>query len=271
MVGCVIRVADIVYPLSAEPDWRGFAWVANPQVGICVVDYLNKALRRSDNVVFSCVVPLDGAYWVIAEEQAEEVEWAVMLMDAHLTEDFYKELSPREIAEQPDNDVRFHLMAIRAAIRYESIHPDDLLILVDRALEDSGEEASTNFDSEDSEEVSKPEPASQVLEQPADLPQNAEQSGAKVSQTPETKVVTAEYRDTTWISRATSGSLNPGLIQKMIEREVLRSSIFQNGRWYIHLGELGTCRPAFAEVLREAKEENHDFAKPRKPKKKPST
>lgn len=131
MRGCVIRACHIVYPLSDEPEWHGLAWIEDVRVAFCVCDYLNKRLRRVDQVGFSFVVPEDGTEWVIAEEEAEEVEWSVMQMDPQLSADFYSSLSPAEVANQTETEVRYHLMAIRAAIQFESLPSEDLDDLVE--------------------------------------------------------------------------------------------------------------------------------------------
>lgn len=134
MVGCVIRVADRVYPLSGEPEWRGFAWVADENVGICVVAYLNKRLGRAEQLGFSHVVPDDGAEWLIAEEQAEETEGWVSEISPQFSEDFYVALSPAEIDAQERADVRLNMLAIRAAIRLETLPPEDLQRMAERVL-----------------------------------------------------------------------------------------------------------------------------------------
>ena len=131
MRGCVIRACHVVYPLSDEPEWHGLAWIEDVRVAFCVCDYLNKRLRRVDQVGFSFVVPEDGTEWVMAEEEAEEVEWSVMQLDPQLSADFYSSLSPAEVANQPEPEVRYHLMAIRAAIQFEALPSDDLDDLVE--------------------------------------------------------------------------------------------------------------------------------------------
>jgi hypothetical protein len=90
---------------------------------------------------------------------------------------------------------------------------------------------------------------------------NSKRSQNKV---PGDSQVTDRHRDAKWISKATAGSLDSGILLQMINRKKLARSLKLRGQWLHDIDEVAKHQPTYARVLTEACDENHDFKTKRK-------
>jgi hypothetical protein len=74
----------------------------------------------------------------------------------------------------------------------------------------------------------------------------------------------AEYRDASWIRKATNGGLDGDLLRQMRKRRQLRNYKGAASRPLYHVLEVAHARPQYAEMLLDALKEGADFRKPRK-------
>jgi hypothetical protein len=83
--------------------------------------------------------------------------------------------------------------------------------------------------------------------------------------TPVSNSELGDWRDTTWISRATSRGLDTELLRKMRERgELIDVKTSPTGRFLYNINELAKARPTYATQLLDALADAADFRQPRK-------